>query len=40
MTILVDPHGRVLLKARGKREWDSPKIVAEIGKAFNIELMR
>jgi len=40
MTILVDSHGRVLLKARGKREWDSPKIVTAIGEAFNIELMR
>ena len=40
MTILVDPHGRVLVKARGKREWDSPKIVAAIGEVFDIELKR
>ena len=39
MTILVDPRGRVLLKARGKREWDSPEIVTAIGKVFSIGLM-
>jgi thiol-disulfide isomerase/thioredoxin len=39
MTILVDSHGRVLAKARGKREWYSPEVVAAIGEVFKIELM-
>ena len=39
LTVLVDAHGRVLLKARGVFEWDSPEIIAAIGEAFNIKLM-
>ena len=38
LTVLVDSHGRVLLKARGAFEWDSPEIVDEIGKVFQLKL--
>jgi len=38
MTILVDPGGRVLMKVRGLREWDSPKVVAAIAQVFKIDL--
>lgn len=38
LTILVDEHGRVLEKARGAYEWDSPEIVEAIGKIFNVKL--
>lgn len=38
LTVLVDSHGRMLLKARGAFEWDSPAVVAEIGKMFHLKL--
>lgn len=38
LTILVDAQGRVLEKARGAYEWDSPEIVDSIGKVFHIKL--
>jgi thiol-disulfide isomerase/thioredoxin len=38
LTILVDEHGRVLEKARGAYEWDSPEIVEIIGKIFQVKL--
>lgn len=40
LTILVDAHGRVLEKARGAYEWDSPETVAAIGKIFHLKLQR
>ena len=38
LTVLVDSHGRVLLKARGAFEWDSPEVIDEIGKVFRLKL--
>jgi thiol-disulfide isomerase/thioredoxin len=38
LTVLVDAHGRVLDKARGAYEWDSPEIIGEIAKTFHIKL--
>ena len=38
LTILVDAQGRVLEKARGAFDWDSPAIVDAIGKTFHIQL--
>jgi len=38
LTILVSADGQVLEKVRGSREWDSPKIIDEIGQVFNIKL--
>jgi thiol-disulfide isomerase/thioredoxin len=38
LTVLVDSQGRVLLKARGAFEWDSPEVVDEIGKVFRLKL--
>lgn len=38
MTILVDPDGRILMKVRGFREWDSPEVVAAIAQIFQIRL--
>jgi thiol-disulfide isomerase/thioredoxin len=40
LTILVDAQGKVLEKARGAYEWDSPEVVDAIGKAFRIKLNR
>lgn len=40
LTVLVDAHGRVLEKARGAYEWDSPETVDAIGKIFHIRLKR
>lgn len=40
LTILVDANGRILDKARGAFEWDSPEIVDAIGEAFHIKLKR
>jgi thiol-disulfide isomerase/thioredoxin len=40
LTILVDAQGKVLEKARGPYEWDSPEVVDAIGKAFQIKLKR
>ncbi|MFZ2541655.1 MAG: TlpA disulfide reductase family protein [Gallionella sp.] len=40
LTILVDAQGRVLEKARGAYEWDSPEIVDAIGATFQIKLKR
>ncbi|MDH5611051.1 MAG: TlpA family protein disulfide reductase [Gammaproteobacteria bacterium] len=38
LTILVDAEGRVLQKARGSYEWDSPEIIEAIGKIFRLKL--
>jgi thiol-disulfide isomerase/thioredoxin len=38
LTLLVDAKGRVLEKAYGVYEWDSPEIVAELEKTFHIKL--
>jgi len=38
LTILVDAQGRVLEKARGAYEWDSPESVDAIGEVFQIKL--
>ncbi len=38
LTILVDAQGKVLEKARGAYEWDSPEIVNAIGASFHIQL--
>ena len=38
LTILVGTDGRVLQKARGAYEWDSPEIIAAIGEVFHIKL--
>lgn len=38
LTILVDAQGKVLEKARGAYEWDSPEIVNAIGETFHIQL--
>ncbi len=40
LTILVDAQGKVLEKARGAYEWDSPEVVDAIGKAFHLKLKR
>lgn len=40
LTILVDAQGKVLEKARGAYEWDSPEIVNAIGETFHIKLKR
>jgi thiol-disulfide isomerase/thioredoxin len=40
LTVLVDARGRVLMKVRGAREWDSPEIVDAIGETFRIMLPR
>lgn len=40
LTILVDAHGRVLEKARGAYEWDSPETVDAIAEIFHIKLKR
>lgn len=40
LTVLVDARGRVLLKVRGPREWDSPETVDAIGETFHIKLPR
>jgi thiol-disulfide isomerase/thioredoxin len=39
LTVLVDADGRLLLKVRGSREWDSPEILRAIGNVFQIKLM-
>ena len=39
LTIFVDANGRVLLKARGAFEWDSPKIIGAVGDVFKIKLI-
>ena len=39
LTVLVDADGRVLMKVRGSREWDSPEILDAIGDVFQIKLM-
>ena len=38
LTILVDAQGKVLEKARGAYEWDSPDIINAIGASFHIQL--
>ena len=38
LTVLVDANGRVLEKVYGVREWDSPEIVAAIGKVFHLKM--
>jgi len=40
LTILVDAQGRVLEKARGAYEWDSPQTVDAIGEIFHLKLKR
>lgn len=40
LTVLVDAKGRVLSKAYGAYEWDSPEIIEAIGKTFHINLPR
>lgn len=37
LTILVDAEGRVLEKARGAYEWDSPETVDAIGQVFHLK---
>lgn len=39
LTVLVDADGRVLMKVRGPREWDSKETVKAIGNVFGLELM-
>ncbi|MDH5571657.1 MAG: TlpA family protein disulfide reductase [Gammaproteobacteria bacterium] len=39
LTILVDAQGRVLEKARGAYEWDSPQTIDAIGEIFKIKLI-
>ena len=38
LTILVDAHGRVVMKVRGARQWDSPEALELIGKTFHKKL--
>lgn len=38
LTILVDAQGRVVMKIRGAREWDSPESMALIAKALRVTL--
>jgi thiol-disulfide isomerase/thioredoxin len=38
LTILVDKDGKVIGKARGYHQWDSPETVAAIAEAFNIRM--
>ena len=40
LTVLVDAQGRVIDKAHGAYEWDSPEIMDVIEKAFHIKLKR
>jgi thiol-disulfide isomerase/thioredoxin len=40
LTILVDAQGRVLEKAHGAYDWDSPEILDVIGQVFHIKLQR
>lgn len=40
LTILIDAQGRVLEKARGAYEWDSPETVDAIGQVFHLKLKR
>lgn len=40
LTLLVDAQGRVLEKARGAFEWDSPEALSAIEDVFHIKLMR
>lgn len=40
LTVLVDARGRVLDKAHGAYDWDSPEIVDTIGEVFHIKLKR
>lgn len=38
LTVFVDAQGRVLLKIRGNREWDSPENLKLIGETFRVKL--
>jgi len=38
LTVLVDAKGRVLMKVRGSKDWDSPESLALIAKAFGKKL--
>jgi len=38
LTVLVDAQGRVVLKIRGAREWDSPESLALIAKALRVRI--
>lgn len=39
LTVLVNADGRVMMKVRGSREWDSPEILEAIGNVLQIKLM-
>jgi thiol-disulfide isomerase/thioredoxin len=39
LTVLVNADGRILMKVRGSREWDDPKIIKAIGEVLSIKLM-
>jgi thiol-disulfide isomerase/thioredoxin len=39
LTIFVDASGRILLKARGAFEWDSPEIIGAVAEVFKIKLV-
>ena len=39
LTILVAADGRVLKKVHGARTWDSPDMIAAIGRVFQVKLM-
>ena len=38
LTILVDAHGRVLMKIHGSKQWDSSESLALLGKTFRKKL--
>lgn len=38
LTVLVDAHGKVLLKARGAFEWDSQEVIKAIEEVFQLKL--
>jgi hypothetical protein len=38
LTVLVDARGRVVLKVRGARDWDSPESLALIAKALQVRI--
>ncbi len=38
LTVLVDEQGRILEKVSGAQEWDSPELIEEIGRTYNIDM--
>jgi thiol-disulfide isomerase/thioredoxin len=40
LTVLVDARGRILEKAHGAYEWDSPEVLAAIEETFGVRLKR